>query len=40
MLVEQPGDSPNGRQWDFLIRQEATREEELTGFHTISVDRF
>ena len=31
-LAEQPGDGPDGRQWGFLISQEATRQEELTGF--------
>ena len=34
-LAEQPGDGPDRRQWDFLISQEATRQEELTGFAII-----
>ena len=38
MLTEQPADSPDGRQWGFLISQEATRQEELTGFAVISFD--
>ena len=38
MLAEQRGDSPDGRQWGFLISQEATRQEELTGFAVISFD--
>ena len=32
MFTEQPADSPDGRQWGFLISQEATRQEELAGF--------
>ena len=38
ILAEQSGDSPDGRQWGFLISQETTRQEELTGFAVISFE--